>query len=126
MATLDFSELAGKPSGETFEALVRLIGARLGLTVFWTGRGADQGRDLTFTETRSGTMGATPTRWLVNCKDNSKTNQSVSEQDVGSIVDKAQQHGCQGFLRTLSKQKWTHWRAILRHRSKRGFGPALN
>lgn len=98
MATLDFSELGSKPSGETFEALVRLIGERLGLTVSWTGRGADQGRDLTFIETRSGRMGSTPVRWLVNCKDNSKTGQSVSEQDVGSIVDKVQQHGCHGFL----------------------------
>lgn len=53
MATLDFSELGSKPAGENLEGLVRLIGERLGLTVSWTGRGADQGRDLIFTETQS-------------------------------------------------------------------------
>ncbi|MGM4998296.1 restriction endonuclease [Tardiphaga sp. 538_B7_N1_4] len=98
MATLDFSELGSKPAGENLEGLVRLIGERLGLTVSWTGRGADQGRDLIFTETQSGRIGSTPVRWLVSCKDNSKTNQSVSEQDVGSVVDKVRQHDCTGFL----------------------------
>jgi hypothetical protein len=33
MATLDFSELGGKPAGETFEASIRLMGERLALTV---------------------------------------------------------------------------------------------
>ena len=98
MGTLDFSELSSKPAGENLEGLVRLIGERLGLTVSWTGRGADQGRDLIFIETQSGRIGSTPVRWLVNCKDNSKTNQSVSEQDVGSVVDKVRQHDCAGFL----------------------------
>lgn len=98
MATLDFGELGNKPAGENLEGLVRLIGERLGLTVSWTGRGADQGRDLIFTETQSGRIGSTPVRWLVSCKDNSKTNQSVSEQDVGSVLDKVRQHDCSGFL----------------------------
>lgn len=98
MATLDFGELGSKPAGETLEGLVRLIGERLGLTVSWSGRGADQGRDLIFIETQSGRIGSTPVHWLVNCKDNSKTSQAVTEQDVGSIVDKVQQHGCDGFL----------------------------
>lgn len=98
MATLDFSELGSKPAGENLEGLVRLLGERLGLTVSWTGRGADQGRDLIFTETQSGRIGSTPIRWLVSCKDNSKTNQSVSEQDVGSVSDKVRQHDCAGFL----------------------------
>ncbi|QLH71679.1 restriction endonuclease [Rhodopseudomonas palustris] len=98
MATLDFSELSSKPTGENLEGLVRLIGERLGLAVSWTGRGADQGRDLIFTETQTGQIGSTPVRWLVSCKDNSKTNQSVSEQDVGSVLDKVRQHNCDGFL----------------------------
>src|SRR3954453_1408935 len=98
MATLDFHELSSKPAGETLEGLVRLIGERLGVTVSWTGRGADQGRDLIFVEAQSGRIGSTPVRWLVNCKDNSKSNQAVSEQDVGSIVDKVRQHNCDAFL----------------------------
>jgi Restriction endonuclease len=98
MATLDFSELSSKPSGEAFEGFIRLIGERLGVTVSWTGRGADQGRDLIFVEAQTGMIGSSPVRWLVNCKDNSKTNQAVSEQDVGSVVDKVRQHGCDAFL----------------------------
>ena len=34
----------------------------------------------------------------MNCKDNSKTNQAVSEHDVGSIIDKVRQHDCDAFL----------------------------
>lgn len=98
MASLDFSELGSRPAGENLEGLVRLMGERLGLTVSWSGRGADQGRDLIFVETQTGRIGAMPVRWLVNCKDNSKTKHAVTEQDVGSIVDKVQQHRCQGFL----------------------------
>ncbi|WP_315737972.1 restriction endonuclease [Bradyrhizobium sp. SZCCHNR1093] len=98
MSTLDFSELSSKPSGEAFEGLIRLIGERLGVTVSWTGRGVDQGRDLIFYETQAGRIGSSPVRWLVNCKDNSKTNKAVTEQDVGSISDKVKQHDCNGFL----------------------------
>lgn len=98
MSTLDFSELSSKPAGEPFEGLIRLIGDRMGLTVSWSGRGADQGRDLIFVETQSGKIGSSPIRWLVNCKDNSKSNQAVSEQDVGSIIDKVRQHDCDAFL----------------------------
>ncbi|WP_454648444.1 restriction endonuclease [Bradyrhizobium liaoningense] len=98
MAILDFHELSSKPVGETLEGLVRLIGERLGVTVAWTGRGADQGRDLIFVEAQSGRIGSTPVRWLVNCKDNSKTNHAVTEQDIGSIIDKVRQHNCDAFL----------------------------
>ena len=54
MATLDFTELDKKPPGEALEALVRLIGARLGMGVEWSGRGPDGGRDLIFHETQEG------------------------------------------------------------------------
>jgi hypothetical protein len=113
MATLDFSELSSKPPGETFEGLIRLIGERSGVTVSWTGRGADQGRDLVFVEAQTGRIGSTPVRWLVNCKDNSKTNQAVSEQDVGSIVDKVRQHGCDAFLLATTTTAGTALKAKL-------------
>ena len=58
MSTLDFSELSSKPAGESFEGLIRLIGERMGLTVSWSGRGADQGRDLIFVETQFGKIGS--------------------------------------------------------------------
>jgi hypothetical protein len=93
MASLDFSELGSRPAGENLEGLIRLMGERLGLTVSWSGRGADQGRDLIFVETQTGRIGAMPVRGLVNCKDNSKT-KHAAEQDVGSIVDKGQNNPC--------------------------------
>jgi hypothetical protein len=102
MATLDFSELEGSPPGEAFEALVRLIGERLGLNVQWSGRGADGGRDLYFLETQSGRLGMRAVRWLVNCKDKSESNSAVLEKDLGSILDKVQQHKCEGFLLATS------------------------
>jgi Restriction endonuclease len=102
MATLDFSELEGSPPGEAFEALVRLIGERLALNVQWSGRGADGGRDLYFLETQSGTLGMRAVKWLINCKDKSDSNSAVLEKDVGSILDKVQQHKCEGFLLATS------------------------
>jgi hypothetical protein len=98
MATFDFRELGVEPVGEHFEALVRLLGERFGLQVQWTGRGADGGRDLVFIETQAGPLKTTAIRWLVSCKDNSQSNRSISEKDVGSIVDKVRQHKCEGFL----------------------------
>jgi hypothetical protein len=102
MATLDFSELEGSPPGEAFEALVRLLGERLALNVQWSGRGADGGRDLYFLETQSGTLGMRAVKWLVNCKDKSESNSAVLEKDIGSILDKVQQHKCEGFLLATS------------------------
>ena len=68
MATLDFTELDKKPPGEALEALVRLIGERLGMRVEWSGRGADGGRDLIFHETQEGPLKSRSIKWLVNCK----------------------------------------------------------
>jgi hypothetical protein len=98
MATLDFTELDKKPPGEALEALVRLIGERLGMRAEWSGRGADGGRDLIFHETQAGPLKSRSIKWLVSCKDNSESNASVGERDVGSLSDKTAQHKCDGFL----------------------------
>lgn len=98
MSTLDFSELGGKLQGEAFEALVRLIGERLGMIVQWSGRGADGGRDLFFIEQQQGALARRTIKWLVSCKDHSASGASVKEGEVGSIVDKLTQHRCEGFL----------------------------
>jgi Restriction endonuclease len=98
MATFDFTELDKKPPGEALEALVRLIGARLGMRVEWSGRGADGGRDLIFHETQEGPLKSRSIKWLVNCKDNSDSGASVGERDIGSVTDKIAQHKCSGFL----------------------------
>lgn len=98
MSTFDFTELDGRPQGEAFEALVRLIGERLGMIVQWSGRGADGGRDLFFVEEQQGALARRTIRWLVSCKDHSASGASVKEGEVGSIVDKVAQHRCEGFL----------------------------
>lgn len=98
MATLDFSELEKNPPGESFEALVRMLGERNGLVPQWSGRGPDQGRDLFFIETQEGPLGSRSVKWLVSCKDNSISGASVGERDIGSVTDKVIQHQCQGFL----------------------------
>lgn len=98
MSTLDFTELGDKPQGEAFEALVRLIGERLGMIVQWSGRGADGGRDLFFIEQQQGALALRTIKWLVSCKDHSASGASVKEGEVGSIVDKVTQHQCGGFL----------------------------
>jgi hypothetical protein len=98
MATLDFSELDKRPPGEPFQALVRMLGERLGLIVQWAGRGPDGGKDLLFLETQEGPLASKQTKWLVSCKDNSESGSSVTEKDLGSVIDKVDQHKCDGFL----------------------------
>jgi hypothetical protein len=98
MATLDFRELDKNPPGESFEALVRMLGERVGMVVQWSGRGADGGRDLFFFETERGSLGSRAIKWLVACKDKSTSGASVSEHEIGSVTDKVTQHSCGGFL----------------------------
>lgn len=102
MGILDFSQLDKSTPGETFEALIRTIGQRLDMVVHSTGRGPDDGRDLVFVEMQKGPMHSTQIRWLVNCKDYSTSKKSVSESDIGSILDKTKQHKCDGFLLATS------------------------
>jgi len=74
------------------------MGERLDMVVEWTGRGPDGGRDLIFVETQRGPIKARSVRWLVSCKDNSENGRSVTEKDVGGVLDKVKQHKCNGFL----------------------------
>ena len=102
MPILDFKELlaaqGNSQQGEDFEGLVRELGKRLGLNPEWSGRGADQGRDLYFTEKLRGVLGTAEFRWLVSCKDLARSGRSVAESDVGAVIDKVRQHGADGFL----------------------------
>ena len=117
MPILDFKELASarsaSPAGEALEGLVRELGKNLGLNPEWAGRGADQGRDLFFTELRKGLVGASTTRWLVSCKDFASSGRSVSEGDVGSVIDKVKQHGASGFLLATTTTASTGLKAML-------------
>ncbi|QQS34788.1 MAG: restriction endonuclease [Ignavibacteriales bacterium] len=98
MSVIDFTELKGYVKGEHFEALIREIAKQLGLSVSWSGRGADEGKDLIFTEIRKGAISNNVSKWLVQCKDFSKTGKSVNENDVGAITDKVKQHKADGYL----------------------------
>lgn len=115
MPVLDFKELSQNtsPAGEDLEALIRELGRRLDLKPEWTGRGADRGRDLYFTERRKGALGAYEVRWIVSCKDFAQSGRSVSENDVGSVSDKIRQHNAQGFLLATTTTASTGLKAML-------------
>ena len=93
---IDFKELVSLVKGEGLEQLIRLLGKRMGLQPTWTGPGADHGNF----EDISGTISNHKIRWLVSCKDKSKSGKSVNESDLPSpgILDKVKQHKADGFL----------------------------
>jgi signal transduction histidine kinase len=95
---LDFRLIRPGAPGEEFEALVRDLGKMLGMEVEWSGRGADEGRDLIFVEQLSGRLSVERVRWLVQCKDHSAGGKSVRESEVGAIIDRIHQHRANGFL----------------------------
>jgi hypothetical protein len=95
---IDFKELVSAVPGEGLERLVRQIGHRKELSNSWSGRGADRGLDLLFTESLSGPLSKEKITWLVSCKDNAKSGKSVDEKDLPNITDKLFQHKANGFL----------------------------
>jgi Restriction endonuclease len=97
---IDFKDLSSKVPGEGLEHLVREIGRRKGFSPTWTGRGADAGRDLFFTEILTGPISSEKITWLVSCKDKAQSGESVSERDLPQpgIKDKVAQHKANGFL----------------------------
>lgn len=113
MPILDFRELQKGPAGEDLEALVRELGESLGLKPSWSGRGADQGRDLFFTELRGGVIAAHPMRWLVSCKDHARSGRSAPEADAGAVLEKLEQHQAQGFLFVTTTTASTGLKAML-------------
>lgn len=97
---IDFRDLISAVPGEGLEELVRQIGNKKNLFPEWSGRGADGGRDLFFTEIQEGAISKNKIRWLVSCKDKAESEQSVSENDLPAtgIKDKLAQHKAEGFL----------------------------
>ncbi|MHA1882102.1 MAG: restriction endonuclease [Candidatus Thorarchaeota archaeon] len=110
---IDFKELSVGIAGERLEAVARAIGMGMGLVSIWSGRGADQGKDLIFTETLKGQLHEESKKWLVQCKDNSQSNKSVSEADCGAILDKVLQHQCDGYLLVTTTTAGTALKAKL-------------
>ena len=66
-----------------------------------------------FTEKRKGPIAACDVRWLVSCKDHSRSGRSVNEQDLGAIVEKATQHGAAAFLLVTTTTASTGAKAML-------------
>jgi hypothetical protein len=95
---LDFRTLRKGAPGEQLEAMVRDLARMLDLKVDWSGRGADEGRDLIFVEMLRGPLIVEEVRWLVQCKDHAQSGKSVRTADVGSIIDRVNQHRTNGFL----------------------------
>lgn len=111
---IDFKELSSYPGGNGLEALVRLLGERMGFAPEWTGTGPDEGRDLTFNEFQKGKLSQDTMRWLVSCKDNSESGKNVSESEFsGNIVNKAKQHRCSGFLLATTTSVTSGLKAML-------------
>jgi Restriction endonuclease len=108
LSVLDFTEI---PEGEDFELLVRDMLVAMDYRVTWSGRGADQGKDLLVDEPGDKNFGAKPRRWVVSCKHNALANnkkgRSVNADDIGSIggiVDTVDEHAASGFLVACSTQ----------------------
>lgn len=95
---IDFRELVSAVPGEGLEELVRHIGHKKNLLPNFSGRGADGGRDLFFTETLVGEISVQKLKWLVSCKDKALSGEAVAESDLPAIKDKTDQHHADGFL----------------------------
>jgi hypothetical protein len=75
------------------------------VSVSHSGRGADEGRDLTVTTLVSDCVIARQFKWLVQCKHKAKSRRSVQLGDFRndrSFVDVVTQHGANGYLLVCS------------------------
>lgn len=103
MPRIDFKEIAQAniSTGEqdSFELFARDILEYLGYHVI-TGpdRGNDGGKDLIVLETRTGVGGETHVPWLVSCKHNAHSGESVGVTEEQDILDRVKAHQCAGFI----------------------------
>lgn len=122
---IDLAELVSATPGQGLEELVRKLGERKGLSPSWSGRGADGGRDLYFTEIREGPISRDRTLWLVSCKDKARSGASVAETDLPKpgIRDKLDQHKADGFLLVTTTTVGTAAKGLLDGLDKNNGGP---
>lgn len=97
---LDFKELS--TSGDEFELLIRELLYNKGLEVYWSGKGADGGRDLVCVEKNRSYFKNTSKKWLIQCKHNAHSGKSVGLSDLDNIVDSCEEHGATGYLLVCS------------------------
>ncbi|HBC98190.1 MAG TPA: hypothetical protein DC053_00555 [Lachnoclostridium sp.] len=97
---IDFKELS--VDGDDFELLVRELLYNKGLEVYWSGKGADGGKDLLCIETQMSCFKETSRRWLIQCKHNAKSGRAVNKSDLDSVVDSCIEHDATGYLLVCS------------------------
>lgn len=99
---LDFRELS--QDGQDLELLIRELLFSKGYRVFWSGRGADGGRDLVCEEPYESIFAPHTKRWLLQCKHNAHGGKSVSINDLDNIVDSCTHHRADGYVLVCSTQ----------------------
>jgi hypothetical protein len=92
---LDFKELP--QDGEAFEQLIRELLFSYGMTVEWSGRGPDGGRDLICRESLKSLIAPTNRTWLVQCKHFAHANFSVGVDDLRQHCRLARPPQCHGL-----------------------------
>lgn len=103
MSALNFKEIpkAHEANGQqdTFELFAREFLSMKGFTVLSSpDRGADAGVDLIVEERHQGMIGSTKVRWLVSCKHNAHSGNSVSPRVESNIIDRLVTNNCDAFM----------------------------
>jgi hypothetical protein len=103
MPIIDFKEIpeANKSTGkqDSFELFARDFFEALGYTIEeYPDRGPDGGRDLIMIEPGGNVEETTVVRWLVSCKHKAHYGKSVVLKDEPDIIERLQQHNCDGFI----------------------------
>ncbi|SIO30680.1 restriction endonuclease [Halodesulfovibrio marinisediminis] len=93
---LDFTELS--EDGIEFEQMIREMLFALGYKVFWSGAGADGGKDLICFEEHKSIFASCKRKWLVQCKHKAISGRAVGVGDLGDIVGACRHHQCDGYL----------------------------
>jgi hypothetical protein len=74
----------------------------LGAKPYWTGKGADGGRDLVCMEMAGGQIAEFERKWVVSCKHKKSSSVSVGVQDVDGVVDLCRANDASGYLLVCS------------------------
>ncbi|MBY0091425.1 restriction endonuclease [Priestia aryabhattai] len=97
---LDFKELP--VDGNDFELLIRELLFKMGFRVYWSGKGADGGRDLICIEESKSAFMSTEKRWLIQCKHTAHSEKSIGIKDLDDILGSCAQHKAKGYLLVCS------------------------
>lgn len=116
---LDFKEIPQANQGgglqDTFELFARDFLLYLGYHIIEDpDRGADGKRDLIVEERVSGIDTKIAIRWLVSCKHFAHSGSAVKDSDEINILERTQQHNCNGFMGFYSTLPATSLSGVLK------------